>query len=243
MIILLAGILASAAFVLLVRILWSKTQPNRFGPLITFSLIILIVGLIFLAASGRLHWLAALGAAVFPFIRRFISQIMLMRLFQHFKLNSSKNRGQHQSSSPKQSEVETEDLRMTLNHASGHMDGEVLSGKYSGRLLSELSREEINILRMEINNRQTRLLLDSYLDRYFSGETSDHTNSSTSEQTNREGMTNQQALEVLGLKEGVSKEDIIQAHRRLIQKLHPDRGGSSFLAATLNEAKRTLLRE
>lgn len=54
-------------------------------------------------------------------------------------------------------------------------------------------------------------------------------------------MSTKEALGVLGLKAGASKEEIIQAHRKLIQKLHPDRGGSDHLAAQVNEAKRVLL--
>lgn len=243
MIIVLTGILASAAFVLLVRIMWTKSQPNRYGTIITFLLIVLIVGLVFLTATGRMHWLAALGTALFPFIRRLISPVALIRLFQQFKLHNTTNRRPNQSSSPKHSEVETEDLRMTLHHSSGHMDGEILSGKFSGRLLSELSLEELNSFRNELGDPQSQRLLDNYLDRHFSEGAEDNLNSSNSEQTNSNEMTKQRALEVLGLEESASSEDVIQAHRRLIQRLHPDRGGSSFLAATLNEAKKILLGE
>ena len=54
-------------------------------------------------------------------------------------------------------------------------------------------------------------------------------------------MSREQALEVLGLKAGHTKDDVIQAHRRMMQKLHPDRGGSDYLAAQINQAKETLL--
>lgn len=50
-------------------------------------------------------------------------------------------------------------------------------------------------------------------------------------------MTEAQALEILGLDESASWEDVIEAHRRLMQKLHPDRGGSTWMAARLNAAK------
>ena len=53
-------------------------------------------------------------------------------------------------------------------------------------------------------------------------------------------MTREEALRVLGLEEGASSDDVTRAHRHLIKKLHPDQGGSSFLAQQVNEAKRVL---
>lgn len=57
----------------------------------------------------------------------------------------------------------------------------------------------------------------------------------------RQKMSKDEAIEVLGLKPGYNNEDIIQAHRRMMQKVHPDRGGSDYLAAQINQAKDILL--
>jgi curved DNA-binding protein CbpA len=46
---------------------------------------------------------------------------------------------------------------------------------------------------------------------------------------------------VLGLKSGATREEIVDAHRKLISKLHPDKGGSDYLAAQINLAKKVLI--
>jgi len=57
----------------------------------------------------------------------------------------------------------------------------------------------------------------------------------------KQAMSIEEAMEVLALKPGYTNDDVIQAHRRMMQKMHPDRGGSDYLAAQINNAKDTLL--
>ena len=56
-----------------------------------------------------------------------------------------------------------------------------------------------------------------------------------------DAMDRRQALDILGIEEGASREQIIQAHRQLMQKVHPDRGGNDYLASRVNRAKDFLL--
>ena len=57
----------------------------------------------------------------------------------------------------------------------------------------------------------------------------------------KQQMSTEEAMEVLALKPDFTKDDVIKAHRRMMQKVHPDRGGSDYLAAQINQAKDTLL--
>ena len=248
MIVVLAAVLAGIAFVLLVRVFWAKAQPSKSSLLLTTAAIVLVAGLGVLAATGRLHWLVAAGAAIFPFLRRGFSVLrfwpLLQRLMplagQAFASRQTHAAGTGPGSGPEESKVETAELRMTLHHASGRMDGGVLAGSFAGRSLSDLALEELRSLRATLSDADSVRLLDSYLERHHPGW--DAAGGGDRDSAAPEGeMTAARALEVLGLDEGASEEQVIEAHRRLIQKLHPDRGGSTYLAATLNEAKRVLL--
>jgi len=163
MLIIIAALLAATAFVVLMRLLWVSARPGRYTTLITFAAAALVLGLAVLAATGRLHWLVAVAAAVAPFLRRGV------RLIRYVP--------------------------------------------WLGSLLGSLRQ------RAEANREQ---------DRSF---------------RHNGAMSRAQALEILGLGSQPTREDILAAHRRLIQKLHPDRGGSKFFAQQLNEAKRRLLED
>lgn len=242
----LAAVLAGAAFLLLVRVYWAKVQPSRSSVVLTTAAIVLVAGLAVLAATGRLHWLAALGAAVFPFLRRGFSLLRFLPLLRRVAPLAGQafaGRQAHAANAgggPQSSEVETAELRMTLHHGSGQMDGEVLTGTFQGRRLSTLGLDELRSLRAGFTDADSLRLLDSYLERQHPGWDGTAEGTGAAEPSDGQ-MTEARALEVLGLEAGATQEDVIEAHRRLIQKLHPDRGGSTYLAATLNEAKRVLL--
>jgi hypothetical protein len=146
------------------------------------------------------------------------------------------------------SSIRTRYLEMSLDHASGRMDGRVLEGPYQGRLLSELDLERLLELleRCRAEDAQSAALLEAYLDR----TQGDDWRASASSRGRSDGavaadapMNREEALAILGLGQGAGEEEIREAHRRLIQKLHPDRGGSDYLAAKINAAKGLLLGE
>jgi hypothetical protein len=120
------------------------------------------------------------------------------------------------------------------------MDGEVKLGPQKGRFLSELRLSELVGLLGEVEDYDSQRLLETYLNHHYPEW---RRSSNGTDNQRPSGMTRSEAHEALGLAEGASRDDIIAAHRRLIQRLHPDRGGSTYLAALLNRAREILLDE
>ncbi len=150
----------------------------------------------------------------------------------------------------KQSEVETAYLRMYLDHDTGEMAGTVLRGDYAGRELDELSQAQLVDLLNECKayDEQSARLIESYMERRF-GEGAEEEESSSSSHSSRRrasrqsanSMSRNEAYEVLGLEPGSSEAEIRDAHRKLLLKIHPDQGGSDYLAMKINQAKEVLL--
>ena len=162
MVIVLAAILAIAGFIVLTRLLWLSKRPSTPTTVVAVATLCLLVGLAILAATGRLHWIAAIGAAILPFLRRAVSLIRYLPIFR------------------------------------GLFGAYQQYGRQSG--------------------------------------------GGTGGAGSQGSMSLEEAREILGLGPDPSRDEIIAAHRRLMQKVHPDRGGSNYLAQQLNEAKRILLK-
>jgi hypothetical protein len=133
-------------------------------------------------------------------------------------------------------------VEMRLDHDSGAMTGTILAGAYGGRAIETLSRPELIALRQELarDDPDGVSLLEAYLDRRFAG----WREADQGQRQKRGGdgaMSRREAFEVLGLAEGSSAADIIRAHRTLMKKFHPDHGGSTTLAARVNQAKDVLM--
>ena len=148
----------------------------------------------------------------------------------------------------RKSEVRTEGLEMVLDHDSGEMEGRCLKGQFAGRMLSSLSEAELLVLLAELRSTdpQGAALIEAYLDRRAQGWREGRAEEAAKEQARaprggRIRMPREEAYEVLGLKKGAGEDEIRAAHRKLMMKVHPDQGGSDYLAARINEAKDVLL--
>jgi hypothetical protein len=137
-------------------------------------------------------------------------------------------------------------LDMTLEHETGRLDGTVREGRFRGSRLSMLSLPQLLELLAECRQQDADSMpvLEAFLDRNFGAQWREQeAGAQGPSSTSRAKMSHAEALEVLGLGEGASPEEIRQAHRRLMQRLHPDHGGSSYLAARINQARDVLLGE
>ena len=145
------------------------------------------------------------------------------------------------------SSVTTDWLDMQLDHDSGAMRGSVKRGDYAGRTLDSLSETELRKLAATIGSgNDSASLLEAYLDRRFPGRREDveaDRDARTGGATNAGAMTDQEAYQVLGLLPGAGEAEVRAAHRRLMKAVHPDQGGSTFLAAKINQAKDRLLND
>ncbi len=136
------------------------------------------------------------------------------------------------------SAIETAWLRMTLDRASGALDGTVRAGRFAGKPLGQLSLDQLRALHAECGatDAQSARLIEAYLDRLHPGW-----RDQTPPPASPGRMTHDEALQVLGLATGAEPDQIREAHRRLMLKLHPDLGGSDYLAGKINLARDVLL--
>ena len=153
--------------------------------------------------------------------------------------------GRTQKSAGQTSRVVTAFLEMELDHDSGAMRGRVLNGQHQGVALDDLGVETLIGLLNEIDE-DSRRLLAAYLDRrqpsWREQAARDGAEASQSRRPRNGKMTEEEAYQILGLQPGATAEEIARAHRSLMKKLHPDQGGSTYLAARINEAKEVVMR-
>ena len=157
------------------------------------------------------------------------------------------------------SQVRTRTLLMRLDQDSGEMSGTVLAGDFEGRELADMSDDELGRLHERCRREDTDALrlLEAWLVRER-GDAWGSTGSAGADRGDGESASagasgsgapggsgteigEVEAREILGVGEGATREEIVAAHRSLMTRLHPDKGGSNWLAARVNEAKRVLV--
>lgn len=199
--------------------------------------------------------LALMGAVLLSFTGKFIAAVPLAifglgllkkGVFAGFPFPGGAPKSQGQ-----RSRVRTEYLEMILDHDSGGMDGRILKGRYRNKDLSELSLAILLSLWQDWRgqDQQSARLIEAYLDQnhtdwrekagYFPDDEQDSAGPSSAAGGGR--MTVDEAYDILGLTHEASRADIQKSHRALMKKVHPDQGGSTYLAAKINQAKDLLL--
>jgi hypothetical protein len=175
--------------------------------------------------AGLLGW-SPVGSSAFNSIGGFFSG-----------LNTQRSAGQS-------SQVRSQFLEMTLDHDSGALIGRIVAGPQAGHSLDEFDLPQLAAM-IPTLDAESVALLESYLDRRFPAwreNTQRNTAGGQRRAPPSSKMTDEEAYQILGLQPGAGRDEIGRAHRTLMKKLHPDQGGSTYLAARVNEAKDTLLR-
>jgi DnaJ domain len=235
---LLLGIMGLLALYIMAR-LFVAAQPAQIASGLRLFVMVASGGLgLFFAATGRLSW------AIPAFALCAGAAARTSGLWRWRPSGTASENGS--------STVDTAYLRMRLDHGSGAMEGTVLKGAFQGRTLATLSLESLVTLLEEcrVEDPQSVRVLEAYLDRVHpdwrpqaeagaGGQGKAGGQSAPPPGRNR--MSRQEALDLLGLKKGATADQIKEAHRRLMSKNHPDKGGSTYLAAKINEAKEVLL--
>ncbi|MBV9202479.1 MAG: DnaJ domain-containing protein [Alphaproteobacteria bacterium] len=233
MLYLLGGFAVLSGFLLLVY-LFVNADPARLARgLKVTAVIIAVVAVATLAISGRLAVLLAPLAMLMPLL------IRVRSLLDRYRPPAG---GQT-------STVATAFLRISLDHDTGSMEGTVLRGRFAGMRLEELGPGDLLALLRECRaeDEEGARLLEAYLDRVrpdwrdeLAGERPGGAGAGGARSASGD-MSVDEAYAILGLSPGADEEAIKEAHRRLMVKLHPDHGGSDYLATKINRARDVLL--
>ena len=184
---------------------------------------------LFLLLSERFSFLWLPLTLAFPYLRQIRS------MFRRFR---NPGTGGHSS------DVMTPYLRMSLDHETGTMTGTVLAGRFEGMRLAELTKTDLVALLRECRaaDAEGARLLEAYLDRLHPDWRDELGGQGTSPpRGGSDDMTIDEAYAILGLGRGADEAAIKAAHHRLMMQLHPDHGGTDYLATQINRARDLLL--
>ncbi|WP_319004863.1 DnaJ domain-containing protein [Microvirga lenta] len=195
---------------------------------------------------------AALGAAVVLGLRGRIDMALLLGGFGAWALGWSvlslpgpwqRMKG---GSGGRFSRIRSAMIEMEIDHSTGMMDGSVLAGTFAGRQFSSLDQSAFQRLHEECSalDPEGVALLEAYFDRRFAGwreYAQGDRDTRTRTHAHAGVMSKEEAYQILGLQPGASVDQVQKAYRTLMKKLHPDHGGTAYLAARVNQARETLL--
>lgn len=198
---------------------------------------LLVVFGLWLVLTGKLSGLFALGAAAMPWIVRAARVHGLWKTLRDLMIRMKGG----QAAPGGASQAAARFVRMELDHDSGRLDGQVLDGSLRGRMLSSLDQAEAALLWREAGaDAQSARLLEAWLDRVWP-DWRDQSPPPPPPEAPRSGMTREEAREILGIGVNAGPDEIRAAHRRLMLANHPDHGGSTWIAARINQARDLLL--
>ena len=230
------------------RVLLGRRPLTLAQFIVIYASVVLSATLIFLGLTGKLNALFAFLGATLPFIGRWLPWIarsvgllgMAKRIRGIFGTTAWPSSASAQPTTGRQSTVDTHFLRMILDHDSGEMTGHILAGKFKGQTLMDLDLKQLEQLFDECSSDTDSLnVMTSFLDRqYPDWQTTFEGHTAAFDDTK---MDESKAYEILGLPSGATRDRVIDAHRKLMQKFHPDRGGPTHLAAQINLAKDYLM--
>ena len=236
-----------------VRRFLSNTPLARYSATRQSLMALGILLLLLLTLTGRLGILVpvlgAVLAALFATATRILPLLIPLIVqylphWQRYQRQGAANEGQmdEDGGATGSSTVQSEFLRMHLHHATGEMNGEILQGPHAGESLKNLSLTDLASLYRSYTQKdpESARLLAAYIERVY-GDRWREPEQARQADSGSSTLDKSEALQMLGLQAGATREEIIAAHRRLIQKVHPDRGGSDYLAAKINQAKDMLL--
>ncbi len=199
---------------------YKKLPPKKQKGFAIKALISVLIGAAILGAiTGRMHWLGGVIAALIPLLRFGAFKLVPLWLNQGGGIVP----------------IKTQFLTARVQVKTGHVEGQITKGPHKGRSISSLTQEELQSLLEHYKNLDSK---SYYVIKVILNKGSQQSTPPPPSSFNQDY---EEALQTLGLTGTPTKEDIIKAHRRLINKLHPDRGGSDFLAARVNQARDVLV--
>lgn len=208
------------------------------GKIGKIKIALIIAGLLFMimVVAGRAHPVFALVGAAMTQVMRIMP--LLIRFFPQIRQMLD---GQSPFSGDSKSVIRSRTIVMTVQLSNGTMDGQVVAGEFNGRNLRDLAADETATLLewCQRNDKEAARLLLAYLAR--TGGRGYQGGDQQGAPQNGSIPSRDEALEILGLADGATRKDVVDAHRRLMNRMHPDKGGSNYLAAKINAAKKALL--